>query len=211
MIRLVLADDHVIVRAGLRALLERYSDEVLIVAEAATGEEAVALCSERAIDLVLMDLRFGTGLSGVEATSQIRSLPNAPRVLVVTNYDTDAEILRAIEAGASGYILKGTAAAELFTAIVAAAGGESALSPAVASKLMAQLRDPGEALTQREVEVLEAVADGHSNREIARQMFLSEGTVKTHLTNAFGKLGVRSRTAAVAQARGRGIIGGDTH
>lgn len=210
MIRLVLADDHVIVRAGLRALLERYSDEVLIVAEAATGEEAVALCSERAIDLVLMDLRFGTGLSGVEATSQIRSLPNAPRVLVVTNYDTDAEILRAIEAGASGYILKGTAAAELFTAIVAAAGGESALSPAVASKLMAQLRDPGEALTQREVEVLEAVAVGYSNREIARRMFLSEGTVKTHLTNAFGKLGVRSRTAAVAQARGRGIIGGDT-
>lgn len=210
MIRLVLADDHVIVRAGLRALLERYSEEVLIVAEAATGEEAVALCSERAIDLVLMDLRFGTGLSGVEATSQIRSLPNAPRVLVVTNYDTDAEILRAIEAGASGYILKGTAAAELFTAIVAAAGGESALSPAVASKLMAQLRDPGEALTQREVEVLEAVAVGYSNREIARRMFLSEGTVKTHLTNAFGKLGVRSRTAAVAQARGRGIIGGDT-
>ncbi|PVX59603.1 response regulator [Rhodococcus globerulus] len=211
MIRLVLADDHVIVRAGLRALLERYSDEVLIVAEAATGEEAVALCSERAIDLVLMDLRFGTGLSGVEATSQIRSLPNAPRVLVVTNYDTDAEILRAIEAGASGYLLKGTAAAELYTAIVAAAGGESALSPAVASKLMAQLRDPSAALTQREVEVLEAVAVGHSNREIARRMFLSEGTVKTHLTNAFGKLGVRSRTAAVAQARGRGIIGGDTH
>lgn len=211
MIRLVLADDHVIVRAGLRALLERYSDEVLIVAEAATGEEAVALCSERAIDLVLMDLRFGTGLSGVEATSQIRSLPNAPRVLVVTNYDTDAEILRAIEAGASGYLLKGTAAAELFTAIVAAAGGESALSPTVASKLMAQLRDPGAALTQREVEVLEAVADGHSNREIARRMFLSEGTVKTHLTNAFAKLGVRSRTAAVAQARGRGIIGSDTH
>ncbi|ORI19870.1 response regulator transcription factor [Rhodococcus sp. 1168] len=211
MIRLVLADDHVIVRAGLRALLERYSDEVLIVAEAATGEEAVTLCSERAIDLVLMDLRFGTGLSGVEAISQIRSLPNAPRVLVVTNYDTDAEILRAIEAGASGYLLKGTAAAELFTAIVAAAGGESALSPTVASKLMAQLRDPGAALTQREVEVLEAVAVGHSNREIARRMFLSEGTVKTHLTNAFGKLGVRSRTAAVAQARGRGIIGGDTH
>lgn len=210
MIRLVLADDHVIVRAGLRALLERYSDEVLIVAEAATGEEAVALCSERAIDLVLMDLRFGTGLSGVEATSQIRSLPNAPRVLVVTNYDTDAEILRAIEAGASGYLLKGTAAAELYTAIVAAAGGESALSPTVASKLMAQLRDPSAALTQREVEVLEAVAVGHSNREIARRMFLSEGTVKTHLTNAFGKLGVRSRTAAVAQARGRGIIGSDT-
>lgn len=209
MIRLVLADDHAIVRAGLRALLERHSAEITIVAEAATGEEAVALCRDGGIDLVLMDLRFGAGLTGVEATSRIRSLPNAPRVLVVTNYDTDAEILRAIEAGASGYLLKDTAPAELFTAIVAAAAGASALSPTVASKLMAQMRDPGVALTPREIQVLEAVAVGYSNREIARRMFLSEGTVKTHLTNVFGKLGVRSRTAAVAQARARGIIGGD--
>lgn len=206
MIRLMLADDHAIVRAGLRALIERHSDEVSIVAEASTGEEAVALCRDGSIDLVLMDLRFGTGLSGVEATSQIRALSNAPRVLVVTNYDTDAEILRAIEAGASGYLLKDTAPAELFTAIVAAAGGASALSPSVASKLMAQMSDPGPTLTPRELQVLEAVAAGFSNREIARRMFLSEGTVKTHLTNTFGKLGVRSRTAAVAQARARGII-----
>ncbi|MEZ5212593.1 response regulator [Gordonia sp. (in: high G+C Gram-positive bacteria)] len=206
MIRLMLADDHAIVRAGLRALLKRHSDEVSIVAEASTGEEAVVLCRDGSIDLVLMDLRFGTGLSGVEATSRIRALSNAPRVLVVTNYDTDAEILRAIEAGASGYLLKDTAPAELFTAIVAAAGGASALSPAVASKLMAQMRDPGPTLTPREIQVLEAVAAGFSNREIARRMFLSEGTVKTHLTNTFGKLGVRSRTAAVAQARARGII-----
>ena len=120
MIRLMLADDHAIVRAGLRALLELHSDAVSIVAEASTGQQAVALCREGGIDLVLMDLRFGTGLSGVEATSRIRALPNAPRVLVVTNYDTDAEILRAIEAGASGYLLKDTAPAELFTAIVAA-------------------------------------------------------------------------------------------
>ncbi|WP_305094120.1 response regulator transcription factor [Prescottella sp. R16] len=208
MIRLMLADDHAIVRAGLRALLERHADEIEIVAEASTGEEAVALCRDESIDLVLMDLRFGTGLSGVEATREIRSLPSAPQVLVVTNYDTDAEILRAIEAGASGYLLKDTAPAELFTAIVAAAGGASALSPAVASKLMAQMRDPGPTLTPREIQVLEAVAAGFSNREIARRMFLSEGTVKTHLTNTFGKLGVRSRTAAVAQARSRGIIDG---
>jgi DNA-binding NarL/FixJ family response regulator len=207
MIRLVLADDHEIVRAGLRALLERHPDEFEIVAEASTGEDAVALCRDTEVDLVLMDLRFGTGLSGVEATSRIRSLPDAPRVLVVTNYDTDAEILRAIEAGASGYLLKDTAPTELFTAIVAAAGGASALSPVVASKLMAQMRGPAATLTPREVQVLEAVAVGYSNREIAHRMFLSEGTVKTHLTNAFGKLGVRSRTAAVAQARARGIIG----
>ncbi|MFZ2528058.1 MAG: response regulator transcription factor [Rhodococcus sp. (in: high G+C Gram-positive bacteria)] len=207
MIRLMLADDHAIVRAGLRALLELHSDAVSIVAEASTGQQAVALCREGGIDLVLMDLRFGTGLSGVEATSRIRALPNAPRVLVVTNYDTDAEILRAIEAGASGYLLKDTAPAELFTAIVAAAGGASALSPSVASKLMAQMR-AGPTLTPREIQVLEAVAAGFSNREIARRMFLSEGTVKTHLTNTFGKLGVRSRTAAVAQARARGIIDG---
>lgn len=207
MIRLMLADDHAIVRAGLRALLELHSDAVSIVAEASTGQQAVALCREGGIDLVLMDLRFGTGLSGVEATSRIRALPNAPRVLVVTNYDTDAEILRAIEAGASGYLLKDTAPTELFTAIVAAAGGASALSPSVASKLMAQMR-AGPTLTPREIQVLEAVAAGFSNREIARRMFLSEGTVKTHLTNTFGKLGVRSRTAAVAQARARGIIDG---
>ena len=207
MIRLMLADDHAIVRAGLRALLELHSDAVSIVAEASTGQQAVALCREGGIDLVLMDLRFGTGLSGVEATSRIRALPNAPRVLVVTNYDTDAEILRAIEAGASGYLLKDTAPAELFTAIVAAAGDASALSPSVASKLMAQMR-AGPTLTPREIQVLEAVAAGFSNREIARRMFLSEGTVKTHLTNTFGKLGVRSRTAAVAQARARGIIDG---
>ncbi|NLV81366.1 MAG: response regulator transcription factor [Rhodococcus sp.] len=206
MIRLVLADDHAIVRAGLRALLERHAD-IDIVAEAATGDEAIALCRDESVDLVLMDLRFGSGPSGVEATRRIRALPDAPHVLVVTNYDTDAEILRAIEAGASGYLLKDAAPAELFSAIVAAAAGVGALSPAVASKLMARMRDPGVTLTPRETEVLESVAAGLSNREIARRMFLSEATVKTHLTNAFGKLGVRSRTAAVAQARARGIIG----
>ncbi|WP_029458446.1 response regulator [Dietzia alimentaria] len=208
MIRLMLADDHVIVRAGLRALLDLHSNEVSIVAEASTGQQAVELCRDETIDLVLMDLRFGTGLSGVEATRQIRSQPDAPRVLVVTNYDTDAEILHAIEAGASGYLLKDTAPAELFTAIVSAAGGASALSPSVASKLMAQMSAVAPTLTPREIQVLEAVAAGFSNKEIARRMFLSEGTVKTHLTNTFGKLDVRSRTAAVAKARARGIIDG---
>ena len=205
MIRLMLADDHAIVRAGLRALLELHSDAVSIVAEASTGQQAVALCREGGIDLVLMDLRFGTGLSGVEATSRIRALPNAPRVLVVTNYDTDAEILRAIEAGASGYLLKDTAPAELFTAIVAAAGGASALSPSVASKLMAQMR-AGPTLTPREIQVLEAVAAGFSTREIAGRMFIREGTVKSYLQSAMGKLDASTRHAAVARARRAGIL-----
>lgn len=207
MIRLILADDHAIVRAGLRALLEPHPDVVSIVGEAATGEEAVALCRRGGVDLVLMDLRFGPGRSGAEATREIRALPDAPRVLVVTNYDTDADILRAIEAGASGYILKDTAPTELLAAVTAAAAGASALSPTVASKLMSQMRDPGPELTVREVQVLEAVAAGHSNREIARRMFLSEGTVKSHLARVFAKLGVRSRTAAVVRARARGVIG----
>ncbi|MCA1007338.1 response regulator transcription factor [Rhodococcus hoagii] len=207
MIRLILADDHAIVRAGLRALLERHPDEVSIVGEAATAEQAVALCRGGGVDLVLMDLRFGPGRSGAEATREIRALPDPPRVLVVTNYDTDADILRAIEAGASGYILKDTAPTELLAAVTAAAAGESALSPAVASKLMSQMRDPGPDLTAREVQVLEAVAAGHSNRDIARQMFLSEGTVKSHLARVYAKLDVRSRTAAVARARARGVIG----
>lgn len=207
MIRLILADDHAIVRAGLRALLERHPDEVSIVEEAATADEAVALCRGGGVDLVLMDLRFGPGRSGAEATREIRALPDAPRVLVVTNYDTDADILRAIEAGASGYILKDTAPTELLAAVTAAAAGESALSPVVASKLMSQMRDPGPDLTAREVQVLEAVAAGHSNRDIARQMFLSEGTVKSHLARVYAKLDVRSRTAAVARARARGVLG----
>ncbi len=206
----MLADDHPIVRAGLRALLERHPDQVEIVAEAASGEEALAVCGDGSgIDLVLMDLRFGDGLSGVEATRRIRSLPAAPSVLVVTNYDTDADILNAIEAGASGYLLKDSNPAELLAAVLAAARGASALSPAVASKLMSRMRHPTVSLTPREQQILEAVADGRSNRDIARLLFLSEGTVKTHLTNVFGKLGVRSRTAAVAAARARGVLRDD--
>lgn len=206
MIRLMLADDHAIVRAGLRALLESHPDEVQVVAEAATADEAITWCRSHEVDLVLMDLRFGSGRSGVEATREIRALPNPPHVLVVTNYDTDAEILRAIEAGASGYLLKDTPPAELLTAVKAAASGASALSPAVASKLMSRMRDPGSELTARELQVLAAVATGSSNRDIARQMFLSEATVKSHLVQAFAKLDVRSRTAAVATARARGLI-----
>ncbi|WP_338836136.1 response regulator transcription factor [Gordonia polyisoprenivorans] len=205
----LITDDHAIVRAGLRALLTE-SDGIRVVGEAATGEEAIARCTPPAPlpDVVLMDLRLGPGLSGVETTRRLLTLRPAPRVLVVTNHDTDADILAAIEAGASGYLLKDTPPTELIAAVHAAAAGDSALSPMVATRLMSRMRAPADAvLTAREIDVLVEVAAGHSNREIARRLLLSEMTVKSHLVHVFSKLGVRSRTAAVDRARRDGLIG----
>ncbi|NLU85088.1 response regulator transcription factor [Rhodococcus sp. HNM0569] len=211
MIRLLLADDHAIVRAGLRALLDTEhsgagAGDIEVIGEAASAEEAIAFCSRTPTDLVLMDLRFGPGMSGVDATAAVRALPSPPQVLVVTNYDTDADILSAIEAGAAGYLLKDTPPGELLAAVRAAARGESVLSPAVASKLMTRVRAPHTALTPRETEVLRLVADGRSNREIGKELFLSETTVKSHLVHIYGKLGVNSRTRAVARARDTGVL-----
>lgn len=209
MIRVLIADDHAILRAGLRALLEQRPDAE-VVGEAATVDEAVALATGLRPDVVLMDLRFaGSERTGVDATREIRALVDPPAVLVVTSYDTDHEILRAVEAGASGYLLKDTPPDELWAGIVAAASGETALSPRVANRLMTRLATPSSRLTPRELEVLAAVARGLSNREVARELFLSEATVKSHLVQVFDKLGVRSRTAAVAQARARGMIAAD--
>lgn len=206
MIRILVVDDHAILRAGLRALLEQRPDAE-VVGEAATVDEAVALATGLRPDVVLMDLRFaGSERTGVDATREIRALVDPPAVLVVTSYDTDHEILRAVEAGASGYLLKDTPPDELWAGIVAAASGETALSPRVANRLMTRLATPSSRLTPRELEVLAAVARGLSNREVARELFLSEATVKSHLVQVFDKLGVRSRTAAVAQARARGMI-----
>lgn len=205
MIRLLLADDHAIVRAGLRALLDGEPD-IEVVGEAPTAEAAIAHCATDPVDLVLMDLRFGPGMSGVQATRSLRALPDPPHVLVVTNYDTDADIIDAVEAGAAGYLLKDTPPAELLGAVRAAAAGESVLSPTVASKLMARVRRPQTSLTPRELEVLALVGDGRSNREIGRELFLSEATIKSHLVHVFGKLGVKSRTSAVARARELGLI-----
>ncbi|WP_069163954.1 LuxR C-terminal-related transcriptional regulator [Nocardia altamirensis] len=205
MIRLLLADDHAIVRAGLRALLDG-GDDIEVVADVPTAEAAVAFCTTTPVDLVLMDLSFGPGRSGADATAELRALPQPPNVLVVTNYDTDADILGAIEAGACGYILKDTPPAELLAAVRSAAAGESVLSPAVASKLMTRVRRADTTLSQREIEVLRLVADGRSNREIAKELFLSETTVKSHLVHIYAKLGVRSRTSAVARAREQGAI-----
>jgi len=192
------------VRAGIRALLETEAD-LEVVAEAATAEDAVRLAAASDVDLVLMDLQFPGAMQGAEATRRIRSHDAAPRVLVLTNYDTDADILGAIEAGASGYLLKDAPPAELVAAVRAAAVGESALAPAVSSRLDASLAVGGR-LTVREAEVLSLVADGRSNRDIGRELFLSEATVKSHLVHVFTKLGVGSRTAAVARARELGAI-----
>ncbi|MGC4790347.1 response regulator [Micromonospora sp. DT178] len=204
-IRLLLADDHPVVRAGLRAVLATEPD-FEVVAEAATAERAVTLAERDQVDVVLMDLRFGTGMHGADATAAITARPDGPVVLVLTTYDTDADILAAVEAGAIGYLLKDAPPEELAAAVRAAAAGRSALAPAVARRLMGRLRSPGTALSRRETEVLQLVADGLSNQQISRRLHLSPATVKTHLVHVYGKLGVDSRTAAVAAARARGLI-----
>ncbi|MGA5701951.1 response regulator [Peterkaempfera bronchialis] len=204
-IRLLLADDHPVVRAGLRAVLET-EPGFEVVAEAATAEQAVARAAQPGVDVVLMDLQFGAGMHGSAATAAITARPDAPRVLVLTTYDTDADILAAIEAGATGYLLKDTPPDELAAAVRTAAAGKSTLAPAVALRLMDRMRAPAEALSRRETEVLQLVADGLSNQQISRRLFLSQATVKSHLAHIYTKLAVDSRTAAVAAAIARGLI-----
>ncbi|MFJ2543577.1 response regulator [Microbacterium sp. NPDC087589] len=207
MIRLVIADDHPIVRAGLTALFSLEPD-LEVVAEAATPEEAVACAERENPDVVLMDLQFGSHSqnTGVDATRRIRALEAPPYVLVLTNYDTDADILGAVEAGASGYLLKDAPPHELTAAVRAAAAGESALAPVIASRLLDRMRAPRVSLSSREIEVLELVAAGRSNSEVADELFVSETTVKSHLAHIFSKLDVSSRTAAVSAARRKGIL-----
>ncbi|MFE6890856.1 response regulator [Streptomyces sp. NPDC057694] len=205
MIRLLLADDHPVVRAGLRAVLDAEPD-FEIVAEAASAERAVELAASERVDVVLMDLQFGAGMHGADATALIAAADGGPRVLVLTTYDTDADILAAVEAGASGYLLKDAPPEELAAAVRTAAAGRSALAPAVALRLMDRMRAPAESLSKRELEVLQLVRDGLSNAEIARQLFLSQATVKSHLVHVYAKLGVDSRTSAVAAAIKRGLV-----
>ncbi|MGW0468980.1 response regulator [Streptomyces sp. NPDC003027] len=204
-IRLLLADDHPVVRAGLRAVLDT-EPGFTVVGEAATAERAVELAAAGGVDVVLMDLQFGPGMHGSEATAAITAVAGGPRVLVLTTYDTDTDILAAVEAGASGYLLKDAPPEELAAAVRTAAAGQSALAPAVAHRLMDRMRTPAEALTKRELEVLELVGEGLSNQQISKRLFLSQATVKSHLVHIFAKLGVESRTAAVAAARARRLI-----
>ncbi|WCN05588.1 response regulator [Streptomyces sp. M92] len=204
-IRLLLADDHPVVRAGLRAVLET-EDGITVAAEAATAEEAVTRAGRGDIDVVLMDLRFGGGMGGAEATAAITARTGAPRVLIVTTYDTDADTLPAIEAGATGYLLKDAPPEDLAAAVRTAAAGRTTLAPTVADRLMARLREPRTSLTRRETEVLSLVAEGLSNQHIAARLHLTEGTVKSHLARVYTKLDVDSRTAAVAAATALGLI-----
>ncbi|RJQ91119.1 response regulator [Amycolatopsis panacis] len=204
-VTLLIADDHPIVRDGLRGIFTgEHGFEVL--GEAANGSEAVTLAQALHPDVVLMDLRM-PGTDGVAAITELARLANPARVLVLTTYDTDSDVLPAIEAGATGYLLKDAPREELFRAVRAAARGESVLSPAVAGRIMGQLRAPAqEPLSQREIEVLTLVSRGSTNKEAAKQLFISEATVKTHLLHAYAKLGVKDRAAAVAVALGRGFL-----
>ncbi|MEV4673872.1 MULTISPECIES: response regulator [Actinomadura] len=204
-IRILLVDDHPVVRSGIRAMLADQPDFEL-VGEAATGEEGVAEARRLKPSVVLMDLRLGAGIHGGEATRRITAGPDAPRVLVLTTFDTDSDILAAIEAGATGYLLKDAPPDRLFAAIRSAAAGDSALAPSVASRLLGRMRTPAATLTARELDVLGLVAEGLSNRQISKRLFLSETTIKTHLVHIYAKLGVDSRTAAVAAATRRGLI-----
>ncbi|MCF3106249.1 response regulator transcription factor [Streptomyces roseoverticillatus] len=228
-VRILLCDDHAVVRAGLLALLAS-APGIEVVGEAGGGEEAVVLAARLRPDVVLMDLQLGPGMDGIEATRRIvaeaaartgssRTTPTAavrtaagaergsPYVLVLTTYDTDADITRAIEAGATGYLLKAERPEELFSAIRAAAEGRTTLSPPVASRVMARARGAARpSLTDRERDILGQLARGLGNREIARALFISEATVKTHLGRIYDKLGVDTRAGAVAVAKEQRLL-----
>lgn len=205
MIRILVVDDHPVVRAGMVALLSELED-LDVVGEAGNGAEAIALVPKLAPDVVLMDLRMPV-MDGAEATARLRAQPDAPEVLVLTTYDTDADIVRAVESGARGYLLKDTPPTVLADAIRRAALGETVLAPPVAARLAERLRAPAPVeLTPRELDVLRAVARGLSNGEVGRELFIGEATVKTHLLRIFSKLEVTDRTAAVTAAYRVGLI-----
>jgi DNA-binding NarL/FixJ family response regulator len=202
-IDVLLVDDHPVVREGLRGMLAAEED-LRVVAEASGAAEAVAAVRLHAPHVVLMDLRMPGG-DGVEATARVLAQSPATRIVVLTTYETDADILRAVEAGAAGYLLKDASRTELAQAIRAASRGETVLAPSVAAKLVSRMRSPAEP-SRREIEVLRLVARGLTNADIGRELLISEATVKTHLLRAFGKLGVSDRTAAVTVALERGIL-----
>ncbi len=204
-IRLLIVDDHPVVRDGVSSMFAR-NPEFEVLGEAADGAEAVRMAQELRPDVILMDLRM-PGMDGVTTITELARRGVAGRVLVLTTYDTDSHVLAAIEAGATGYLLKDAPRTEMLRAVRAVAHGEAVLSPAVAARLMSRVRSPGAGpLSQREVEVLELVASGTTNREAAARLFITEATVKTHLLNIYAKLGVSDRAAAVAEAFNRGLL-----
>jgi DNA-binding NarL/FixJ family response regulator len=209
-IKLLIADDHPVVRDGLSSMFA-HDPEFEVLGEAADGAEAVRLALALKPDVVLMDLRM-PGTDGLTAITELVKRGSTARVLVLTTYDTDSHVLPAIEAGATGYMLKDAPRADLLRAVRAAARGESVLSPSVAARLMSQFRTPGAGgpgqgpLSHRELEVLALVAAGTTNREAAARLFISEATIKSHLLNIYAKLGVSDRAAAVAEAFNRGLL-----
>ena len=204
-VRVLIVDDHPMMRTGLTALFET-EPTIEVVAAVGTVEEAMVEVDRRTPDVVLMDLQFNRVFRGAQATRDLRALADPPAVLILTNFDTDADIVTAIEAGAAGYLLKDADPDDITAAVHAAASGQTALAPAVATRLFARMQQAHSSLSARELEVLELVADGFSNTDIAQRLHLSETTVKSHLAHIYPKLGVNSRTSAVAAARETGII-----
>ena len=204
-VRVVVVEDHPVTRMGVVALPGQ-DERIEVVGEAGAGEDALGVVARERPDVVVTDLRLGDGLDGVGVTSAVRGTRPAPAVLVLTTYDTDRDIVRAVEAGAAGYLLKDADPARITDAVIRAAAGETVLSPDLAQRVVARISRPQADLSPREVEILAAVARGLSNREIARALVISEATVKTHLVHVFTKLDVDSRTAAVARAREEGLI-----
>lgn len=204
-ITVLLVDDHPVVRSGLRAVLDTGAS-VAVVGEAATGEAAIALAEHLRPDVVLCDLRLGSGIDGIQTTAALRALNPAPAVLILTTFDRDAEILGAIEAGAAGYLLKDVAPETIVEGIERAAAGDMFLTPDIASRVLKGMRDPLPKLTEREVEVLRLLATGAANREVARALFVTEATVKSHVAHIFTKLDVDSRSRAIHLAGEMGLI-----
>lgn len=198
-ISVLLVDDHTVVRSGLTALLGTQAD-IAVVGEAASGEEALEAAQQHAPDVVLMDLAMGAGMDGIEAIKQLRQRTAKQAIIVFTTYDSDADIVRAVDAGAMGYLLKDAAPEEIFAAVRGAVQGKSVMSAPVASRLFQQLRNPDEILTPREAELLSLLTEGLSNRDLGKRLLISEATVKTHLAHIYAKLGVETRAAAIATA-----------
>jgi DNA-binding NarL/FixJ family response regulator len=204
-LRLVLVDDHPVVRAGLRALVESQAD-LEVVGEARDAAEAEDVVRRTRPDVVLMDLNLGEGPGGAAVTARLRGLPQPPQVLVLTTYVTETDIRTALDAGASGYLLKDAPPDELFRGVRAVARGETVLASDVAALLVRRVNSPEPALTEREVQILGLLADGLANKEMARRLLVSEATVKSHLAHIYAKLAVESRAGAVAKAIEQRII-----
>jgi DNA-binding NarL/FixJ family response regulator len=206
-VRLLIADDHPVVRDGIRGMFTG-DPGFEVLGEAGDGAQAVDLARVLDPDVILMDLRMPR-MDGVAAIKELARLGVRARVLVLTTYDTDKDVLPAVEAGATGYLLKDTSRDELVRAVRAAARGEAVLSPSVATRLLGQVRAPADPLSARELEVLRLIADGATNREAAARLFISEATVKSHVLHIYAKLGVNDRAAAVAVAFRRGLLSTD--